>query len=204
MSVNSISDSYSSFVGLRHLASGSLEQVVLAVKHLPEQTEAILIFHNSSGRVMDIDTRGSDAEVLARLQSSGLKSGQAESNEPAAHNVSRGRGRPRLGVIPREVTLLPRHWAWLADQPGGASVALRKLVEAARKESAGQDQARAASQRAYHFMSTIAGDLPGFEEAARALFAGDRDKFESHMANWPLDIRQQACWLAFGRLRVRA
>ncbi len=80
-------------------------------------------------------------------------------NQPAE---PRGRGRPKLGVVAREVTLLPRHWDWLNAQPGGASVALRKLVEQARRANGDADRARAAREAAYHFMSAMAGDLPAF------------------------------------------
>ena len=109
----------------------------------------------------------------------------------------RGRGRPRLGVIAKEVTLLPRHWDWLNVQPGGASVALRKLVDEARKTSGDRDRVRAAQEAAYRFMSAIAGNLPGFEEATRALFAYDRRGFTHLVANWPEDVRDYAVRLAF-------
>jgi hypothetical protein len=95
------------------------------------------------------------------------------------------------------VTLLPRHWEWLAAQPGGASVALRKLVEEARRANAGADRVRRAREAAYHFTHALAGDLPGFEEATRALFAGDRARFERHAASWPADVREHAVRLAF-------
>jgi hypothetical protein len=105
---------------------------------------------------------------------------------------SRKPGRPKLGVVAREVTLLPRHWEWLAGQPGGASVALRKLVELARKTNAGADRRRQAQEAAYRFLSAMAGDEPGFEEATRALFAGRREEFEANMAAWPEDVREHA------------
>jgi hypothetical protein len=115
----------------------------------------------------------------------------------------RGRGRPKLGVVAREVTLLPRHWDWLNTQPGGASVALRKLVEEARRTSGDRDRTRAAQEAAYHFMSAIAGDLPGFEEATRALFAYDRRRFGDLVAQWPEDVRDHAIRLAFADLGSR-
>jgi hypothetical protein len=121
--------------------------------------------------------------------------------EAAADHLSapepRGRGRPKLGVVAREVTLLPRHWEWLGTQPGGASVALRKLVEEARRASGDRDRSRAARDAAYHFMSTMAGNLPGFEEASRALFADDRRRFAGLIAGWPEDIRDHIVKLAF-------
>ena len=105
-------------------------------------------------------------------------------------------GRPRLGVVPREVTLLPRHWDWLAAQPGGASITLRRLVDAARKVSVEDDARRAAQETAYRFMQAMAGDLPAYEEAIRALFAGDFGGFEGHVAHWPDDVREHAALLA--------
>jgi hypothetical protein len=113
----------------------------------------------------------------------------------------RGRGRPKLGVVAREVTLLPRHWTWLNAQPGGASVALRKLVEAARRGNGDGDRKRAGQEAAYRFMHAIAGDQPGFEAAARALFAGDLGKLEDAIADWPHDIREHATMLAARALR---
>jgi hypothetical protein len=118
-------------------------------------------------------------------------------DHPAAPEP-RGRGRPKLGVVAREVTLLPRHWDWLATQPGGASVALRKLVEEARRTGGDRDRSRAARDAAYHFMSAMAGNLPGFEEASRALFADDRRRFAGLIAGWPDDVRDHAVKLAFG------
>lgn len=181
------SNSYTSFDGRRRLASGPLQSVALAVKRLLEAgtDNPVLIFDDSSGRSIDIDTRGSDEEVLARLPA------PAQLADP-----QRGRGRPKLGVVAREVTLLPRHWDWLATQPGGASVTLRKLVEEARRKHGDKDAGRRAQERAYHFMSAMAGDMPGFEEASRALFANDAEKFGQLIAGWPADVREHLARLA--------
>jgi hypothetical protein len=100
--------------------------------------------------------------------------------------------------VAREVTLLPRHWEWLAKQPGGASVTLRKLVEDARRANAGTATAREAQERAYRFMSAMAGNLPGFEEATRALFAKDKPRFEMLIAEWPDSVGDYARDLASG------
>jgi len=168
---------YTAFDGPRQLASGSLPEMALAVKRAQETGAVgpLLIFDDSTGRSRDVDTRGSDAEVVARLVP---------------------RGRPKLGVVAREVTLLPRHWEWLATQPGGASVALRKLVEAALRDATGRDERRQAQERAYHFMSAMAGDLPGFEEATRALFANDATRFAERIEPWPRDVRDHALHLS--------
>jgi hypothetical protein len=113
----------------------------------------------------------------------------------------RGPGRPKLGVVAREITLLPRHWEWLASQPGGASVALRKLVEHATRANAGKDRVRASQNAAYRFISVMAGDRVGFENTARALFAGDAAAFNRLVDAWPKDIRDYAKRLAADALQ---
>lgn len=182
------------FEGSRLLASGPLAEVALAVRRAAgsDPGDPILVFDDATGGVVDLDLRGSDDEVLARL----APPADAPA-EPAAEG-RRGRGRPRLGVVSREVTLLPRHWEWLAAQPGGASVTLRRLVEEARRAGGEQERARTARDAGYRFMSAMAGDLPGFEEATRALFAGDRAGFERQIAGWPDAVRGYAARLAFG------
>ncbi|MFH1342773.1 MAG: DUF2239 family protein [Pseudomonadota bacterium] len=188
--------SVTAFIGQQRLASGPLAEVALAVmkasRSAAEQT--ILIFNDANGRPLDLDLRGSERDIVARLP-------QPASNPQSAEDLPvpgpRGPGRPRLGVVAREVTLLPRHWEWLGTQPGGASVALRKLVEAARRSSGDLDRSRAARDAAYHFMSAMAGDLPNFEEASRALFGDDRRQFVALIAGWPGDIRDHIVKLAF-------
>jgi uncharacterized protein len=185
------------FIGQQRLASGPLAEVALAVMKASRSAaeEAILIFNDANGRPLDLDLRGSERDIVARLPQPA--SNPQLSAEDLAVPEPRGRGRPRLGVVAREVTLLPRHWEWLGEQPGGASVALRKLVEAARRSSGDLDRSRAARDAAYHFMSAMAGNLPGFEEASRALFADDRRQFAALIAGWPGDIRDHIVKLAF-------
>lgn len=204
------SNLYTSFDGYRRIALGSLQANALAVKRAIENGAAgpVLIFDNATGRSIDVDTRGTEDELAARLaeatlsaQHSGFAQLQASSQAVVADAggaESRGRGRPKLGVIPREVTLLPRHWEWLGAQPGGASVALRKLVEEARRAATEKDRVRKAQERTYHFMLAIAGDLPGFEEATRALFADGSNRFSTLIAAWPADVRDHAVLLGFG------
>lgn len=164
-------------------AAGPLAEVALAVRaHLDADPMAQpLVFDDATGAVIDLDLRGDAAAIVARLAPAG---------------PPRGRGRPKLGVVPREVTLLPRHWDWLARQSGGASATLRRLVDAARRDGAADP--RAARDAAYRFMSAMAGDRAGFEEAARALFAGDRPSFDRHAASWPTDIRTHVERLMWG------
>jgi uncharacterized protein len=189
-----MTDYFTAFEGQRRLAMGALAEVALAVK-LAEQrrtSEPILIFSDATGRAIDLDLRGDCQAVLARLPKG---AGAADEAEPPSE--PRGRGRPKLGVVAREVTLLPRHWEWLNAQPGGASVALRKLVEQARRANGDAERHRVARDAAYHFMSAMAGNLPGFEEASRALFADDRRSFTRLIAAWPADIRDHVVKLAY-------
>ncbi|MBR0844596.1 DUF2239 family protein [Bradyrhizobium liaoningense] len=185
---------FTAFIGQCRLASGPAGEVALAVRRAaPRPDQPIIIFDDGTGRSIDFDLRGEDHEVLARLARLAPPP-SAEVAEPPTE--PRGRGRPKLGVVAREVTLLPRHWEWLNAQAGGASVALRKLVDEARRASGDKDRERQARDAAYHFMSTMAGNLPQFEEASRALFADDRRHFAGLIADWPADIRDHVIKLA--------
>ena len=196
------------FDGHRLLATGPLGDVAIAVKAAigHEAKKPVLTFDDANGAVIDLDLRGSDADILRRLSqqdtrtrslpAKDLHTSIVDAEERAG--VARGRGRPKLGVIAREVTLLPRHWDWLAEQPGGASVALRRLVEDARRSGTEQDKTRAKREAAYRFMSAMAGDFAGFEEATRALFAGRHGDFEQHLGSWPEAVRTYAIKLALG------
>jgi uncharacterized protein len=167
------------FRGVARIAGGDLVQVALAARQtlLRDPAASVLVFDCETGKVADLDLRGTEPEIVARYT-------------PQAPSAPT-RGRPKLGVIAREVTLLPRHWDWLSRQPGGASVTLRKLVEAARKEDGGVTKSRERTEAAYCFMSAVAGDLPGFEAAARALFANDRSVLAAVICQWPTDIRDE-------------
>jgi uncharacterized protein len=187
-------ETFTAFVGQRCLASGPIADVAMAVKRADAWAGSpIVIFSDASGRAVDFDLRGEDREVLARLAMIAPAQSDRDAEPPSA---PRGRGRPKLGVVAREVTLLPRHWEWLNAQPGGASVALRKLVDEARRANGDRDRERHARDAAYHFMSAMAGNLVHFEEASRALFAGDRRRFAAEIADWPADIRDHILKLA--------
>lgn len=180
------------FSGAQRIASGELRHVAMKAKQAfdlhPERP--VLVFDDADGRTVEVPLELPAADLL-RL----LAQPQLVANADAAP-VPRKPGRPKLGVVAREITLLPRHWDWLAAQPGGASVALRRLVEDARKVSAGDDRRRAAQEATFRFMQAMAGDAPGFEDAARALFAGDVARFDEQIARWPDDVRDHATWLA--------
>ena len=162
------------FEGARRIAFGPLAAAAACVRvAMATAREPVLVFDAATSEPIEVDPRGDPAIAAPRPL-----------------------GRPRLGVVAREVTLLPRHWSWLSSQPGGASVALRKLVEEARRTSAGPDRVRAAQEATYRFISAMAGNLPGFEEAARALYRADHAGFEATIAAWPTDIRDHAARLA--------
>jgi hypothetical protein len=175
----------------RCIAAGALSDVAFKTKQMRDRGEADAVWvFDAQGRVIEIDWRGTASEVSARA---------AFPSQPlTADETSRGRrpGRPKLGVVAREITLLPRHWEWLNDQPGGASVALRKLVEVARRSNDDGDQVRRSQENAYRFMHAIAGNEAGFEEASRALFVSDKVRFDEATAPWPADVRDYARALA--------
>ncbi len=195
------------FAGDRRIASGTTLEAALRAREVLETAPntTVLIF-DESAELVELDLRGTPDDIRSRLAdvadtpapSTDLEgqesraTGEDSASPPALHR----RGRPRLGVVAREVTLLPRHWEWLNAQPGGASVALRRLVEAARKANAGKDRVRRAQEAAYRFMTAMAGDRPGYEEALRALFSANRPRFEELVDPWPPDIREHAKHLA--------
>jgi len=183
------------FAGARRIAAGALAQVAVKAKAAVDRggREPVLLFDAATSEPIDLDFRGTVADLLKRLAAS---TGPAAGSAAPEKDAPRGPGRPKLGVVAREVTLLPRHWEWLNDQPGGASVALRKLVEQARRDPEGRDRVRQSQEAAYRFMSAMAGDRPGFEEATRALFGGDRRRFNRLVKSWPADIRDHAKALA--------
>ncbi len=182
----------------KRVASGRLSKVAKKVKEILDQDEdvSILIFDDVTSELVEVDFRGTLEDVLEKLekQTVGVESANALSGSD--QHSPRGPGRPKLGVVSREVTLLPRHWDWLNSQPGSASVTLRKLIEEARRVSSGKDKIRHSQEVTYRFISAMAGNFPGFEETTRALFAGDSERFNSLMASWPVDIQDHARKLA--------
>jgi hypothetical protein len=196
-----VDNQYIAFDGHRLVGAGSLVEVARAAKGCLDagMPGPLLLFDQMSSEPLELDLRGSMDDVMARLP-------QPTPAEAAAHAAGNGAtspgggkpgpGRPRLGVVAREITLLPRHWQWLSEQPGGASVTIRRLVEEARTASTDRDRRRRAQESAYRFMSTMLGNEPGFEEATRALFAGDTLRFEEYASRWPRDLREHATRLA--------
>lgn len=173
---------YTAFEGNKMIAQGPLSEVVLKIKKRlgKEENNSILIFSDSTGKTMDFNFQGSEKDIQKRLE--------VFVSEDKAPEIS-GPGRPRLGVISREVSLLPRHWEWLASQSGGASATLRKLVDEAKKKSAEGHSFKQAQERTYKFMSVMAGDLQGYEEALRALYKKDQEKFLAQTEDWPHDVK---------------
>lgn len=185
------------FEGVRRIASGALKDVALVVKQVVERGEQapLLVFDDVTSQPIEFDLRGTSVEVQARLDREETAADDVPA-EATEDGTPRGRGRPKLGVVAREVTLLPRHWDWLNSQSGGASVALRKLVEAARLARDDKDRTRRAQEAVYRFMTAVAGNLPGYEEATRALYAADPARFDASIAHWPIDVREHAAKLA--------
>tara|TARA_B110000483_G_scaffold214692_1_gene264721 strand:- start:409 stop:990 length:582 start_codon:yes stop_codon:yes gene_type:complete len=185
-----MSVSFSAFTPKQCLITGSLEEAALAAFHhlRSQSSESVMIFNDETYAIMDIDLSG-DAELVKRKAAS-----YPTANTPA----KKGPGRPKLGVIGKEVTLLPRHWEWLASQQGGPSVTLRKLIDAARRDPQiiEQNNREQAQNLTYKFCNAIAGDLPGFEEALRCLYAKDKVGFSGHLSEWPIDIAGRANFLA--------
>jgi hypothetical protein len=171
---------YTLFSGACRLACGDLQTIAVAAREALTEglTEGanLFVFSDHTGRLADLDLRGSSADVAARYADTG--------NVPP----KAARGRPKLGVVAREVTLLPRHWEWLGSQPGGASAALRRLVDQARRENAGPDRRREAREAAHRVMTALAGDLANYEDALRAFYAGEKDRFYELLRSWPAGI----------------
>jgi hypothetical protein len=182
------------FEGDRCIAAGNLRDVARAAKQTLDRRKdaSVLVFDGVTGGPIDLDFRGTLDDVLARLPDMADAASTPEDAVPAP----RGPGRPKLGVVAREVTLLPRHWEWLAQQSGGASVALRRLVDEARRANKDRDRVRHAQEAAYRFIAAMAENKPHYEEVARALFAGDAARFEAWTASWPADVRDHARRLA--------
>ncbi|HRO66836.1 MAG TPA: DUF2239 family protein [Pseudobdellovibrionaceae bacterium] len=179
---------YTAFASGKRIASGEVLDVAVKVKKFlkKESGNSVLIFDDLTGDQVEIDFRGDVENVRRRLEDF-LRFQQGKKVGP---------GRPRLGVTAKEITLLPEHWEWLAIQPGGASVTLRRLVEEAKKKNVSRDRIRQAQDRTYKFMTTMAGDLPDYEEALRALYGGDVKSFKDRVSAWPKDIQEHAWYLA--------
>ena len=175
---------YTAFDGNERIASGTLEKVLPELKSRfnADRGVMLLVFDDATGRQVDFDLRGTLAQVLAR----------------ALPPQRTGPGRPKLGVVSREISLLPRHWEWLEEQPSGASAAIRRLVDEARRREQGRNRVRLALDATARFMSAMAGNLPGYEEATRALYAKDRTKFQGLVNRWPQDIREHILKLISG------
>ena len=170
-------DTFTAFRGLDQIAHGDLEAVAAAAHQANGQA---LVFDDQTGETIELDLRHGPQSAVAGFVA-------RPPSSPAPH-AKPGRGRPKLGVTAREVTLLPRHWDWLAAQPGGASAALRRLVEDARRAGDGSEVIRRRNEIVYRLMSVLAGNLPGFEDASRALFANDLQRLETIIADWPDDV----------------
>lgn len=185
-------NTYTAFEDHKILSQGVLEDVVLKVKKRLEKSpeSQIVIYSDITGKSMDFNFQGSEKEVLKRLE---VYTTPETDNQAS---VASGPGRPKLGVISREVSLLPKHWEWLATQSGGASNTLRKLVEESMKKTSGTLTVKTAQERTYKFMSVEAGDFANYEEALRALYRKDKERFVSEIKAWPRDVQKHIFELA--------
>ncbi len=182
--------SYTAFEGESVIATGRLEEVAIKIKRRkkPKPSATVLIFSDSTGKQMDLDVSGSEEELFERLRV--FVAAEIPGSSSSAP------GRPKLGVVAREISLLPRHWEWLATQSGGASAAIRRLVEEARKKPSEKELLRESQERTHKFMTAIAGDFPNYEEALRALYSKDKKGFQSLVRDWPKGIRDYSKKLA--------
>jgi len=185
---------FTAFSGVQMIATGPVEAVLPAVKAAEGAgpTGPLLVFEDRTGAQIDFDLRGTAEEILGRLERHPAfvrTSRSGSPDEPQVPPVRMGPGRPRLGVVSREVSLLPRHWEWLERQKGGASATLRALVDSARKARQGEEPARQAWEAAGRFMWVMCGNLPGFEEASRALHRKEPARLAELTQGWPADVR---------------
>ena len=179
--------SYSAFAGTRLLASGDLATVVGQIKAIYDRqgAEAILLLEDATSERIDLDLNGSPELVLERALAQQRARQQLREWNLQPHT----QGQTKTGAVPGTVNLLPRHWAWLNSQPGGASVALRKLVELASRDARGEDRLRRTQAAIDRFMLTLAGDLANYEEASRALYRSDWTRLRALIVDWPTDVR---------------
>jgi hypothetical protein len=192
------------FEGHQRIAAGNLRDVVQKVKQAMDQRPdvSVLIFDDATCEIIEVDFRGNMEDVLKNIDK--IYETDTSTPSPPEPSQKRGPGRPKIGVVGREVTLLPRHWEWLNNQPGGASVALRKLVEEARRTYRDRDKMRKSQETTDRFMSALVGNLPGYEEASRALFANNFQRFNDLITSWPADIRDYLLKLSKAAFQVTA
>jgi hypothetical protein len=173
---------YTAFGNGKLIVHGGLDDVVTKIKRWYDKYSngTLLVFNDFTGKTMEFDLRGSEKEVLQKIEMFLPQEIVVVSARP---------GRPKLGVVTREVSLLPQHWEWLASQPEGASAALRKLVEGAKKNLVMKESVKQVQERAYKIMSILAGDLPQYEEALRSLYRRNEENFKQHIASWSPDIK---------------
>lgn len=178
---------YTAFDGSKIISQGTLAHIALSLKQKTreQKTATLLVFSDLTGRQIDIDLSGTDKQVLDRLKV----------YSPQELQANTGAGRPKLGVMPREISLLPNHWEWLLNQDGGSSAVIRNLIDEKMK-SRSKDKVKSAQETTYKFLSAIAGDLPNFEEAIRFLYRKDKKKFSELISSWPKDIIKYSMMLA--------
>lgn len=180
--MNNLKTTFTAFDAHSLIAYGDLAEVVLKIKGSigKASISTILIFSDITGKTIDFNFHGSKQEILKRLE----VYTSVQDAEPSS-----GPGRPKLGVVSREVSLLPRHWEWLATQRGGASATIRTLIEDTMKKASAGQSAKQIQDRVYQIMSVLAGDLSDYEEALRAMYKKDKKSFLGYIEGWPKDVQ---------------
>ncbi len=189
---------FTAFAGQRKIGSGEIRETLRGAKVWVDahgEDAPVLVFEDRTGDQIDFDLRGTLEDALERLATHPHFAAELGAKRT-------GPGRPKLGVVSREVSLLPRHWEWLESQRGGISVALRALVDEARKRGQSRQLARKTREAVGKFMWTMAGNLPDFEEASRALYARDDRKLRSLTKRWPKDIADHVARLTADAARL--
>ena len=179
-------DTFSAYGPTSCIGQGELTDVALAAHRFlrthPDQSA--LILQDSTCQIIDLDLSGDEALLERKANHYPIRS-QApvpDSKDP----------------ITGEITLLPRHWQWLAEQGGNASATLRRLIDEARRDpkQKADNECRRRQQLTYRFCQALCGDFQGYEDALRALYAADKDSFKTHISTWPADFALRAEALA--------
>lgn len=105
--------SYTAFQGPSRLITGTCREALTHLKSQAPGGADVLVCDDATGRTVDFNLRSDLQEVVDREAPEAARSGP---------------GRPKLGVVAREVTF-PRHWDWPESQPNGVSAALRRLMD---------------------------------------------------------------------------
>lgn len=168
----SIANRYTAFRGDTRIITDSLFNVALALQKQSEMN--VLVFNDQTGQQIDLDLSGSEDDLKQRYT-------EVEYVKKV--------GRPKLGVISREITLQQKHWNWLDQQSSSASAVIRKLIDKELNDPSSESNIMLAKQAIDHFMLAMLGNMPNYEEATRALYQGNKSHFLALIHNYPKDLK---------------